>query len=156
MKETQQTPVIEDTQGSQQTSPQNLESYLRDNIFGDDFRQYNEQLERLTQELENVQQNVSEVETRLLKEISDVKAQYGNIPDNIILRVDNRIDELISRSENDLEKLSMLINEFATDFQAQIDGLQTETQKFQNSGQSDRHALANALITIGKQLKKEK
>lgn len=156
MKEAQHTPVIEDTQESQQTDPQNLESYLRNNIFGDDFRQYNEQLQRLTQELENVQQNVSEVETRLLKEISDVKAQYGNIPDSIVLRVDNRIDELISRSENDLEKLSMLINEFATDFQAQIDGLQTETQKFQNSGQSGRQALADALIAIGKQLKKEK
>ncbi len=156
MKEAQQTPVIEDTQESQQTNPQNLESYLRNNIFGDDFRQYNEQLQKLTQELENVQQNVSEVEARLLKEISDIKAQYGNIPDSIVLRVDNRIDELINRSENDLEKLSMLVNEFATDFQAQIDGLQTETQKFQNSGQSGRKELADALIAIGKQLKKEK
>ena len=156
MKEAQQTPVIEDTQESQQKNPQNLESYLRNNIFGDDFRQYNEQLQKLTQELVNVQQNVSEVEARLLKEISDVKAQYGNIPDSIVLRVDNRIDELINRSENDLEKLSMLINEFATDFQAQIDGLQTETQKFQNSGQSGRKELADALIAIGKQLKKEK
>ena len=156
MKKTQQPPVVEDAQESQQTSPQNLESYLRDNIFGDDFRKYNDLLEKLTQELQNVQQNVAEVETRLLKEISDVKAQYGNIPDNIVLRVDSRIDELISRSENDLEKLSMLINEFATDFQAQIDGLQTETQMLQNSGQSDRQVLAEALIAIGNQIKKEK
>ncbi len=155
MKKTQQ-PMVEETQESQQSSPQNLESYLRDNIFGDDFRKYNDQLEKLTQELQNVQQNVAEVETRLLKEISDVKAQYGNIPDSIVLRVDSRIDELISRSENDLEKLSMLINEFATDFQAQIDGLQTETQMLQNSGQSDRKVLAEALIAIGNQIKKEK
>ncbi len=155
MKETQQPPVIEDTQEPQQTNPQNLESYLRDNIFGDDFRNYNEKLERLTQEFETVQQNIAEVEARLLKEISDVKAQYGNIPDNIVRRVDSRIDELISRSENDLEKLSMLINEFATDFQAQIDGLQTETQMLQNTNQLDRQALADALIAIGTQLKKE-
>ena len=55
-----------------------------------------------------------------------------------MLHVDNRIDDHISRTENDLEKLSMLINEFATDFQAQIDGLQTETQKIQDSGQSGK------------------
>lgn len=153
MKETPQPPVIEEE--AQQTKPQNLESYLRDSIFGDDFRNYNEKIERLTQELKNVQQSLVEVETRLLKEIADVKAQYGDIPDNIAQRVDNRIDELIGRSENDLEKLSMLINEFATDFQMQIDGLRTETQKLQNTGQSDRQTLADALIAIGTQLKKE-
>ena len=155
MKETQQPPMIEETEESQQTQPQNLESYIRDSIFGDDFRNYDEKLEKLTQELENAQQNIVEMETRLLKEVAAIKAQYGDIPDNIAQRVDNRIDELISRSENDLEKLSMLINEFATDFQEQIDGLRTETQKLQNDGQSDRQALANALITIGTQLKKE-
>ena len=155
MKETQQPPMVEDTEESQQTKPQNLEAYLRESIFGDEFRDYNEKLEKLTQELEIVQQSIVEVETRLLKEIAAVKAQYGNIPDNIVQRVDNRIDELISRSENDLEKLSMLINEFATDFQVQIDGLRTETQMLQNTGQSDRQTLADALIAIGTQLKKE-
>ena len=155
MKETQQPPMVENTEESQQTKPQNLEAYLRESIFGDEFRDYNEKLEKLTQELEIVQQSIVEVETRLLKEIAAVKAQYGNIPDNIVQRVDNRIDELISRSENDLEKLSMLINEFATDFQVQIDGLRTETQMLQNTGQSDRQTLADALIVIGTQLKKE-
>lgn len=159
MKETQQPPMVEDTEESQQTKPQNLEDYLRESIFGDEFRDYNEKLEKLTQELEIVQQSfvqsIVEVEKRLLKEIAAVKAQYGNIPDNIVQRVDNRIDELISRSENDLEKLSMLINEFATDFQVQIDGLRTETQMLQNTGQSDRQTLADALIAIGTQLKKE-
>ncbi|RKU13048.1 hypothetical protein C6501_09995 [Candidatus Poribacteria bacterium] len=155
MKETQQPPVVEGTEESQQAKPQNLETYLRESIFGDEFRDYNEKLEKLTQELEIVQQNIVEVETRLLKEIAAVKAQYGNIPDNIVQRVDNRIDELISRSENDLEKLSVLINEFATDFQVQIDDLRTETQKLQNTGQSDRQTLADTLIAIGTQLKKE-
>ncbi len=155
MKETQQPPVVEGTEESQQTKPQNLEAYLRESIFGDEFRDYNEKLEKLTQELEMVQQSIVEAETRLLKEIAAVKAQYGNIPDNIVQRVDNRIDELISRSENDLEKLSVLINEFATDFQVQIDGLQTETQMLQNTGQSDRQTLADTLIAIGTQLKKE-
>ena len=155
MKKIQHPPVIEDTQESQQTGPQNLESYIRDNIFGADFRKYNDQLEKLTKGLENVRQNVAEVEARLLKEISDVEARYRNIPDNIVLRVDKRIDELISRSENDLEKLSRFINELATDFQAQIDGLQTETQKLQNSGQPDKQTLADALIAIGDQLKRD-
>lgn len=155
MRETQQPPVIEETEETQSAKPQNLESYLRDSIFGDDFRNYNEKLEKLTQEIEITQQSIAEVEARLLKEISDVKAQYSNIPDNIVQRVDNRIDELISRSENDLEKLSLLINEFATDFQGQIDGLRTETQMLQDNSQSDRQALADTLIAIGNQLKKE-
>lgn len=148
MNETQQVLVDEEAQEPQETKPQNLESYLRDNIFGDDFRDYNDKLQKLTQE-------ISGIEARLLKEISDVKAQYGNMPDNITQRIDNRIDELISRGENDLEKLSMLINEFATDFQAQIDQLRTETQMLESTNQIDRQKLADVLIEIATQLKKE-
>ncbi len=148
MNETQQVLVDEEAQEPQETKPQNLESYLRDNIFGDDFRDYNDKLQKLTQE-------ISGMEARLLREISDVKAQYGNMPDNITQRVDNRIDELISRGENDLEKLSMLINEFATDFQAQIDQLRTETQMLESTNQIDRQKLADVLIEIATQLKKE-
>ncbi len=155
MKEPQQPVVIDDTPESQQSQPQNLESFLRDSLFGDEFRKYNEHFEKLTQDIEITRQSIAEVEARLLKEISDIKAQSGNIPDSIQQRVDNRIDELISRSENDLEKLSMLINEFATEFQEQIDGLQSEAQRLQNTSQSDRQALADALIAIGTQLKKE-
>ena len=55
MKETQHPPLIDDTQETQQTEPNNLEAYLRDAIFGADFRKYNDQLENLTIELENVQ-----------------------------------------------------------------------------------------------------
>jgi hypothetical protein len=148
MNETQQVLVDEEAQEPQETKPQNLESYLRDNIFGDDFRDYNDKLQKLTQE-------ISGMEARLLREISDVKAQYGNMPDNITQRVDNRIDELISRGENDLEKLSMLINEFATDFQAQIDQFRTETQMLESTNQIDRQKLADVLIEIATQLKKE-
>jgi phosphoglycerate-specific signal transduction histidine kinase len=155
MNETQQVLVDEEAQEPQETKPQNLESYLRDNIFGDDFRDYNDKLQKLTQEIEIIHQEISGMEARLLREISDVKAQYGNMPDNITQRVDNRIDELISRGENDLEKLSMLINEFATDFQAQIDQFRTETQMLESTNQIDRQKLADVLIEIATQLKKE-
>ncbi len=155
MKEPQQPLVTEDIQETQQPKTQNLESYLRDSIFGDDLRKNDEKFNQLTQEIENTQQSISDVESRLLKEIADVKEQYGNIPENIVQRVDNRIDELISRTENDLEKLSVLINEFATDFQEQINRIQTETQTFQNNKNTDRKALADALIAIGTQLKNE-
>lgn len=155
MKETRQKLVMEDTQETDQPKQQNLETYLRDSIFGDDLRNYDEKIEKLTQEVENTRQSISEVEARLLKEISDVKELYGNIPDNIVQRVDNRIDELISRTENDLEKLSVLINEFATDFQAQIDGVQTETQTLQANNNSNKQSFADALIAIGTQLKNE-
>lgn len=155
MKETQQQSVMEDSQEIDQPKPQNLEAYLRDSIIGDDLRNYDEKIEKLTQEVENTRHSISEVESRLLKEITDIKELYGNMPDNIVQRVDNRIDELISRTENDLEKLSVLINEFATDFQAQIDVLQTETQTLQNSNNSDRQTFADALIAVGTQLKNE-
>ena len=155
MNETQQVLVDEEAQEPQETKPQNLESYLRDNIFGDDFRDYNDKLQKLTQEIEIIHQEISGMEARLLREISDVKTQYGNMPDNITQRVDNRIDELISRGENDLEKLSMLINEFATDFQAQIDQFRTETQMLESTNQIDRQKLADVLIEIATQLKKE-
>lgn len=155
MKETQQQVVVEDTQETDQHKPQNLEAYLRDSIIGDDLRYYDEEIGKLTQEVENTRRSISEVESRLLKEITEIKELYGNMPENIVQRVDNRIDELISRTENDLEKLSVLINEFATDFQAQIDVLQTDTQTLQNSNNSERQSFADALIAIGTQLKNE-
>jgi len=146
---------IEESQETETQQQPNLESYLRNNIFGDDFRVYNEKLELLTQELENTRKSIADVETRLVSELSEVKEQHGNIPDNIVQRVDTRIDELISRNENDLDKLSQLINEFATDFQAQIEELRTESQMLQKNIQVDRHTLADALIRIGTQLKNE-
>ncbi len=155
MKEQQQPLVMDDTQEMQQSKTQNLESYLRDSIFGDDLRNYDEKFDQLRQEIENTEQSISDVESRLLEEIAGVKEQYSNIPDNIVQRVDNRIDELISRVENDIEKLSELINEFATDFQEQIAGLQTETQTLQNNSHSNRQTLAEALIALGTQLKNE-
>lgn len=146
---------IEESQEQDTPQQPNLESYLRDNIFGDDFRVYNEKLEQLTQELENTRKSISDVEARLVSELSEVKEQHGNIPDNIVQRVDTRIDELISRSENDLDKLSQLINEFATDFQAQIEELRAESEMLQKNSHVDRHTLADALIRIGTQLKNE-
>ena len=49
----------------------------------------------------------------------------------------------------------MLVNEFATGFQAQIDGVQAETQTLQNNNNSNRQSFADALIAIGTQLKNE-
>lgn len=155
MKETQQQFVMEDSPETDQPKQQNLETYLRDSIFGEDLRNYDEKIEKLTQEVADTRTTISEVESRLSKEISEVKELYGNIPENIVQRVDNRIDELISRTENDLEKLSVLINEFATEFQAQIDGVQSEIQTQQSDNTSDRQSFADALIRIGTQLKNE-
>ena len=154
MREIKPTEIEESQETETQQQP-NLESYLRNNIFGDDFRVYNEKLELLTQELENARKSIADVEARLVSELSEVKEQHANIPDNIVQRVDTRIDELISRNENDLDKLSQLINEFATDFQAQIEELRTESQMLQKNSQVDRHTLADALIRIGTQLKNE-
>ena len=154
MREIKPTEIEESQETETQQQP-NLESYLRNNIFGDDFRVYNEKLEQLTQELENARKSIADVEARLVSELSEVKEQHANIPDNIVQRVDTRIDELISRNENDLDKLSQLINEFATDFQAQIEELRTESQMLQKNSQVDRHTLADALIRIGTQLKNE-
>ncbi len=155
MNESQQLVTDEDSQELQTTKPQNLESYLRDNVFGDDFRVYEEKLNKLSQDVEKLHSEISDIESTLIKEISEVKAQYSNIPDNITQRIDNRIDELISRTENDLEKLSMLINEFATDFQTQIDTLRSETETMESSSKTERQVFADTLIKIGTQLKNE-
>ncbi len=155
MNESRQFAVDEESQELQTTKPQNLEAFLRDNVFGDDFKVYEEKLTKLSQYVENINNEISKLEARLLKEISDVKAQYDGIPEGIAQRVDNRIDELISRTENDLEKLSMLINEFATDFQMQIDTLRSETESKESLSQTERQAFADALIRIGTQLKNE-
>ena len=59
MKEAQQPLVTKETEEVQQPKPQNLESYIRDSIFGDDFRNYDEKFAKLTQELESIRQSIA-------------------------------------------------------------------------------------------------
>ncbi len=156
MKDIRETSTIEETREPQPTPPQNLEAYLRDSLFGDDLRRYDEKLRTLTVEIEKTRESLATAETRILKEIADAKTSYENrIADEITQRVDSRMDELINDRERELEQLSTFINQFAEDFQAQIDKLQQQIKASLNADRLERQALAELLITFGKQLKEE-
>ena len=156
MKDIPETSTSEETREPQPTPPQDLESYLRDSLFGEDLRRYDEKLQTLTAELENTRGSLADVETRILKEIADAKTSYENHITNYIKQhVDSRMDELINRREDELEQLSTFINQFAEDCQAQIDKLAQQVKTFHNTNRLERQAFADALITLGKQLKEE-
>lgn len=175
---------------------QQLEAYLRDSIIGRYIQNYNKKLRTLSQDVEKTRQQVDDrlaaVEQRFTEEIANVKAEIRKLSgqlenENLLLtadkvealidtRMDSRLDGITGRSEADLQKLSTLIDEFAREFQAQIDQLTNETKLLREqtrrnqeslradlasetetleSTKIDRLTLSEALITLGMKLKED-
>ncbi len=175
---------------------QQLEMHLRDSVIGRYIRNYNKRLRTLTQELERTRQQVDDkirdIEKRFAQGITEVKADIRNLSakledDNSGLtldkidalvgaRIDVRLDGITGRDEADLQKLSTLINEFASEFQTQIDRISNETKLLREQARRsqeslradlasetetlettkvDRIALSETLIALGVKLKEE-
>ena len=175
---------------------QQLEEYLRDSIVGRYIRNYNKRLRTLSQNLEKTRQQVDDklaaMEQRFIGEIADVKADIRKLSeqlesDNLLLtadkvealidtRIDARLDGITGRGEADLQKLSALVDEFAREFQAQIDRLSNETKLLREQTRRnqealradltsetetleatkiDRLTLSETLITLGMKLKED-
>lgn len=140
---------------------QQLEEYLRDSIVGRYIRNYNKRLRTLSQDLEKARQQVDDkiaaMEQRFIGEIADVKADVRKLAeqlesDNLLLtadkvealvdtRIDAKLDGITSRGEADLQKLSTLVDEFAREFQAQIDRLSDETKLLREQTRRNQEAL---------------
>ena len=188
---------IEDTETEADArKAQQLEDYLRDSIVGRYIRSYNKRLRTLTQDLEKNRQQVDDklaaMEQRFIGEIADVKADIRKLSeqlesDNLLLtadkiealidtRIDARLDGITGRGEADLQKLSTLVDEFAREFQAQIDRLTNETKLLREQTRRnqealradltsetetleatkiDRLTLSETLITLGMKLKED-
>ena len=175
---------------------QQLEAYLRDSIVGRYIRNYNKRLRTLSQDLEKTRQQVDDklatMEQRFIGEIADVKSDIRKLSeqlesDNLLLtadkvealvdtRIDAKLDGITGRGEADLQKLSALVDEFAREFQAQIDQLSNEakllreqTRRNQEALRADltsetetleatkidRLTLSETLITLGMKLKED-
>ena len=188
---------IEDTETETDAQKaQQLEEYLRDSIVGRYIRNYNKRLRTLSQDLEKARQQVDDklaaMEQRFIGEIADVKADIRKLSDqlesdNLLLtadkvealidtRIDTRLDGITGRGEADLQKLSALVDEFAREFQAQIDRLTNETKLLREQTRRnqealradltaetetleatkiDRLTLSETLITLGMKLKED-
>jgi len=175
---------------------QQLEAYLRDSIVGRYIRTYNKRLRTLSQDLEKTRQQVDDklaaMEQRFIGEIAGVKADIRKLSDqlesdNLLLtadkvealvdtRIDAKLDGITGRGEADLQKLSALVDEFAREFQAQIDRLSNETKLLREQTRRnqealradltsetetleatkiDRLTLSETLITLGMKLKED-
>ena len=132
------------------------------------------------------------MEQRFIGEIADVKADIRKLSEqleneNLLLtadkvetlidtRIDARLDGITGRGEADLQKLSALVDEFAREFQAQIDRLSNETKLLREQTRRnqealradltsetetleatkiDRLTLSETLITLGMKLKED-
>ncbi|RKU25309.1 hypothetical protein C6499_15200 [Candidatus Poribacteria bacterium] len=157
-----QEPEVDDTETETETrKAQQLEEYLRDSIVGRYIRNYNKRLRTLTQDLEKTRQHVDDklaaMEQRFVGEIADVKADIRKLSgqlenENLLLtadkiealvdsRIDVRLDGIAGRGEADLQKLSALVDEFAREFQAQIDRLTNETKLLREQTRRNQDAL---------------
>ncbi len=176
---------------------QQLEAYLRDSVVGRYIQNYNKRLRDLSQTVEKTRQQIDDklaaAEQHFTQEIADVKAEIRRLSgqlesEDVLLtsdkieplidtRIDARLDGIAGRSETDLQKLSTLVDEFAREFQAQIDQLSNETKLLREqtrrnqeslrtdlasetetleSTKIDRLTLSEALITLGMKLKEDK
>lgn len=198
-----QTPIdVQDPEPEHDTATetdlerQQLEMHLRDSVIGRYIRNYNKRLRTLSQELEQTRQQIDDkirdMEKRFAQGITEVKTDVRNLSDKleddnsaltlekietlINARIDVRLDGITGREEADLQRLSTLINEFASEFQAQIDRISNETkllrEQTRRSQESlradiasetealettkvDRIALSETLIALGVKLKED-
>ncbi len=190
-------PEIDDTETEMDAQKaQQLEEYLRDSIVGRYIRNYNKRLRTLSQDLEKARQQVDDklaaMEQRFIGEIAGVKADIRKLSDllesdNVLLtadkvealvdtQIDAKLDGITSRGEADLQKLSALVDEFAREFQAQIDRVSDETKLLREQTRRnqealradltsetetleatkiDRLTLSETLITLGMKLKED-
>ncbi len=144
-----------------------LEAQLRDSIVGRYIRSYNKRLRTLNQELEDIRQQVDDklarIDRSVTEEIAEVKTDIRSISDKaggedlgltlekieglIDAKLDARLDGITARGEADLQKLSTLINDFASEFQKQIDRLTNEAKLMRDQARRNQETLRTELVS---------
>ena len=144
-----------------------LEAQLRDSIVGRYIRGYNKRLRTLNQELEDIRQQVDDklarIDRSVTEEIAEVKTDVRSVSDKvggedlgltlekieglIDAKLDARLDGITARSEADLQKLSTLINDFASEFQKQIDRLTNEAKLMRDQARRNQESLRTELVS---------
>ena len=144
-----------------------LEAQLRDSIVGRYIRSYNRRLRTLNQELEEIRQQVDDklthVDRHVSQEIAEVKTDIRSLSDNlesedlgltlekieglIDAKLDARLDGVTARGEADLQKLSTLINDFASELQKQIDRLTNEVKQLREQARRNQESLHTELVS---------
>lgn len=144
-----------------------LEAHLRDSIVGRYIKSYNKRLRALNQDLEALQQQVDDklsgIDRRLTQEIAEVRTDIRNLSAKlggedlgltlekieglIDAKLDARLDGITARGEADLQKLSTLINDSASEFQAQIDRLSNEVKLLREQARRNQESLRTELVT---------
>ncbi len=157
----------ENTETETEPAREQLESQLRDSILGRYIRSYNRRLRTLSQELEGMRHQVDDkltrIDRRVTEEIAEVKAdirsvsaKFGNedaglslnkIEGLIDAKIDARLDGITARGEADLQKLSTLVNEFAHEFQTEIDRLSGETKLLREQARRNQETLRTELVS---------
>ena len=144
-----------------------LEAHLRDSIVGRYIKSYNKRLRTLNQELEDTRQQVDDklagIHGHVSEEIAAVKTDIRSLSDKlggedlgltlekieglINAKLDARLDGITARSEADLQKLSTLINDFASEFQKQIDRLTNELKLLREQARRNQESLRTELVS---------
>ena len=144
-----------------------LEAHLRDSIVGRYIKTYNKRLRTLNQELEDIRQQVEDkltgIDRHVSEEIAAVKTDIRSLSDTvggedlgltlekieglIDAKLDARLDGITARSEADLQKLSTLINDFASEFQKQIDRLTNETKLMREQARRNQESLRTEFVS---------
>lgn len=144
-----------------------LEAHLRDSIVGRYIRNYNKRLRTLNQDLEALRQQVDDklsgIDRCLTQEIAEVRTDIRNLSTKlggedsgltlekieglIDAKLDARLDGITARGEADLQKLSTLINDSASEFQAQIDRLSNEVKLLREQARRNQESLQTELVS---------
>ena len=153
-----------------------LEAHLRDSIVGRYIRSYNKRLRTLNQELEDIRQQVDDkltgIDRDISEEIAAVKTDIRSLSDKlggenlgltlekieglIDAKLDARLNGITARGEADLQKLSTLINDFASEFQKQIDRLSNEMKLMREQARRNQESLRTELVSESETLETTK
>ena len=108
--------------------------------------------DKLTRIDRHVSQEIAEVKT----DIRSLSAKPGGedlgltlekIEGLIDAKLDARLDGVTARGEADLQKLSTLINDFASEFQKQIDRLTSEVKLLREQARRNQESLRTELVS---------
>ncbi len=138
------------------STSQKLEEYPQGSVFDTYIRNFNKRLRTLSRHCEDslyrVEEKLASLEKQYLQDMEMLKAEIEKIPRQIDARIDAHFNGMPSSTEEDLQKMSTLINESARELKREVDELKRETGQVKEQIHRNQQTLREELTSETEQL----
>ena len=144
-----------------------FEAQIRNSVVGKYITSHNRRMRALNREVVELRQRLEDqlagIDQRISQQDGELKAEIRNLSPKVAgqelgltlekieglidAKLDARLDGITARGEADLQRLSTLINDFANEFQTQIDRLKNEVKLLREQGRQNQESLRTELIS---------